>query len=84
MSNFSPEEIKTQITTFRESGGIIRNTPVMLQWPWNNGIPLEAGSLVEAVRRLGDINTEGTEGVLWDMILVCEIPSLYMANADGA
>ena len=41
----------SQLVTFRQSGQMIRlQSPVLQQWPWENGILLEHGLMAERMR----------------------------------
>jgi hypothetical protein len=40
------EDLEDEIAAFKQSGTLIRTqAPVLLQWPWQNGIALEHGSM---------------------------------------
>jgi hypothetical protein len=80
VSNFSPDEINSQIENHQASGKLIRDTPVMAQWPWSNGIPLEQGSLADAVRR--NIDGQWIGSVFGDATVVCGIISSEIEITD--
>jgi hypothetical protein len=58
-----------QLAAFRDSGKMIRlQSPVLQQWPWDNGIPLEAGLMGERMRH--SFNIPAREPVFVAMVLV--------------
>jgi len=69
MAHYPVAMINSQISAHKESGQFLWVvSPVMQQWPWLTDIPLEKGSLVDAVnKRVGELPQDSD---LLNMILV--------------
>lgn len=59
----STSMLLAQVTQLHQSHQVIRNkSPVIQQWPWDNGIPLQHGSMVSYLKeRLGEAGNEPVE-----------------------
>jgi hypothetical protein len=52
-SHSSSVALLNEISNVKRSGELIRNrSPVLRQWPWENGIALERGSMANAFQRI--------------------------------
>jgi hypothetical protein len=67
------EILENQVAKFQSSGDLIRlNAQVILQWPWENGIPLDHGSMTESLSKGTDVTLHPE---VRDLIMVSQIPS---------
>ena len=58
-----------QVVDFRKTGKSMRlQSPVLQQWPWDNGMPLQHGLMGERMRQL--LSTSDHEPVFVAMVLV--------------
>ena len=70
-----------QVAAFESAGVIVRNnSPVILQWPWENGVPLAHGSMAQRLKEVPDqkILRAGVR----DLVMVCKIFSFLIAVCD--
>jgi hypothetical protein len=66
----------------RPPAGMMRNSPVVFQWPWTTGIPLTAGRLDEEVEKLRHHDIAGMAVVFLDSIQVNRLFLMNMTKAD--
>lgn len=61
-----------QVVEFRKTGNSMRlQSPVLQQWPWDNGLPLQHGLMGERMRQL--LSTTDHEPVFVAMVLVSKL-----------
>lgn len=64
-------DILKQMAEFQKTGNAMRlQSPLLQQWPWDNGMPLQHGLMGERMRQL--LSTSDHEPVFVAMVLVSE------------
>lgn len=70
-SHMSPPVLLNQLSALRREGNKIRTSaPVIQQWPWENGIVLERGSMTAKMRE----SMTTRDGAFEIMVLVSPLP----------
>jgi len=82
--SLAPAQISSQLQLFKASGRMMRNSPVVSQWPWTSGIPLTAGRLDDEVEKLHRDDIVGILVIFMDTIQVHIFLLVNMANTDNA
>jgi hypothetical protein len=71
--SYQPHEFVQQLLALRETGKSIRlQSPVIQQWPWDNGMPLQHGLMGERMRL--SLASTSHEPAFVAMVLVSHLP----------
>jgi len=67
--NMSVDSLEAEIEVVKKSGSLIRvEVPLLQHWPWDNGIPLEHGSMQPHLQKA--LEGRQDQGDMVDLLLV--------------